>query len=259
MKEQTCSQEPIIGESIIKQDSVIELFSSVQGEGKYVGVRQIFLRLTGCNMHCKFCDTDFSVSAHRECLYEQEAGSQAFETLLNPVSVELIAEKINHFLTVPHHSLSLTGGEPLLHADFIRTLAPMVKVPLFLETNGVLYKELVRVLPWIRYVSMDIKLPSLVGQTLWKEHRKFLEILVDKDYYVKIVLAKDTPKREFITACRLLASIDEQALLILQPVTAYGGVETPNPQELLAWQAVALEYLKDVRVIPQTHRTIGVL
>lgn len=40
------------------QAGVSEIFSSIQGEGKYVGCRQLFIRLIGCNMDCPYCDTD---------------------------------------------------------------------------------------------------------------------------------------------------------------------------------------------------------
>ena len=49
------------------------------------------------------------------------------------------------------------------------------------------------------------------------------------------------------------------ALFIIQPVTPYGGCKAASPEKILACQSYALKHLKDVRVIPQTHKMIGQL
>ena len=43
------------------ETNIIEIFSSIQGEGKYVGYRQVFIRFSGCNLHCTYCDTKLGV------------------------------------------------------------------------------------------------------------------------------------------------------------------------------------------------------
>lgn len=236
------------------QEHIIELFSSVQGEGKYVGCRQLFLRLTGCNLACPFCDTDFAAASHPFCQVETKPGSRIFKELSNPLPFDAIVREVQSLLTVPHHSLSLTGGEPLLHAPFIRALAEATDVPLFLETNGTLPKELREVLPYISHISMDIKLPSLAGADTLPKHEAFLQVAKRVDCYVKIVVADGTEDDELMEACRLVARVAPDMLLVLQPVTPYNGIETASPERMLALQALALQYLHDVRIIPQTHR-----
>lgn len=239
-------------------DSIIEIFSSVQGEGKYIGMRQLFLRFPGCNIKCRFCDTDFSATSI--CRMEMIPGSGNIEELPNPLSAEIIATNLNGMLAkAHHHSVSLTGGEPLLHADFIRVLAPLLHAPLFLETNGTLYHEMKSVLDMISYISMDIKLPSVTGETLWSEHRHFLELVYHKDVYVKIVVAENTSKEEFLQAVHLMAESSPDTLLVLQPVTPFGGLTAPSAMKLLDFQARALDLLPEVRVIPQAHRMLGLL
>ena len=61
-----------------------EVFCSVQGEGPYVGTRQAFVRFSGCNLSCNYCDTDFANPG--TCDYEQVEGSGSFEKIPNPVS-----------------------------------------------------------------------------------------------------------------------------------------------------------------------------
>ena len=160
---------------------------------------------------------------------------------------------------VPHQAISLTGGEPLLHVGFIRELSASLSMPLFLETNGTLYRELEDVIDCIDMISMDIKLPSATGRELWEEHRRFLAVAMEREFYVKIVLAAETTQLEFRKAIDLLAGTVPNALLILQPVTPYGGSQAASPEKVLNYQAYALQYLKDVRVIPQTHKILGQL
>ena len=86
---------------------VIEMFSSIQGEGKYVGCRQVFVRLAGCNLTCTYCDTPFSRQNAVCGQIETNAGSRIFDRVLNPMTVEAAVGHINRLLTLPHHSVVL--------------------------------------------------------------------------------------------------------------------------------------------------------
>lgn len=240
------------------QESLIEIFSSIQGEGKYVGCRQIFVRFEGCNLDCTYCDTENAPGSHAFCEAEAHAGDRDFIKLKNPLSVDAVAEHINKMLAeVPHQAVSFTGGEPLIHATFIRELAARIDTKIFLETNGTLDKKLAEIIDITDIISMDIKLPSIVSAPQWEAHRRFLEIARTKDLYIKIVVADETTDEEFRTAIELVADVAPSALLIIQPVTPFGGCAAASPEKILRYQNYALTKLTDVRVIPQTHKMIG--
>ena len=237
--------------------NLIEIFSSVQGEGKYVGYRQVFVRLTGCNLRCAYCDT--KIRKQKYCNFETSAGSMKFYRIQNPITADKVAAAAQAMINeVPTHSISFTGGEPMLHCDFIRAVAERVNAKIFLETNGTLFNELERIIKNIDIISMDIKLPSVVGTDLLENHRRFLEIAKTKDVYTKIVISAETTTEEFLKAVQMIAAISKDILLILQPVTPFNEVSAAAPSELLNFQALALKYLNNVRVIPQTHRLINV-
>lgn len=244
------------------RENIIEIFSSIQGEGKYVGCRQVFVRFEGCNLDCRYCDTENKPGAHRFCQAETTAGSRRFETMKNPLATEQVAAKVEALLNeVPHQAVSFTGGEPLLHAPFIREVADLLhgQTQIFLETNGTLPEQLDSILDITDIISMDIKLPSILSHSCWDEHRRFLELAAEKDLYVKLVVSDETSRAEFEQAVQLLKETAPKALFIIQPVTPWGGVQAAAPEKILVCQNYALSQLKDVRVIPQTHKMINQL
>ena len=94
------------------QRSIIEMFSSIQGEGKYVGCRQVFVRFAGCNLACRYCDTENAPAKHPVCQVETHAGSRAFREEKTPLSLAQAAEEINRLLReVPHQAVRFTGGD----------------------------------------------------------------------------------------------------------------------------------------------------
>ena len=238
--------------------NVVEIFSSAQGEGKFLGCRQVFVRLADCNLNCNFCDTDFN--RKNFCRVETFAGSMAFRHEKNPLDASHVAAIIKNFCDeVPTHSVSFTGGEPLLHADFIADVAASIDTKIFLETNGTLPAELEKISAAIDFVSMDIKLPDVVGKNLFAVHEKFLRVARNKDLCVKIVVTGSTSDKNFLAAVDLIASVDEKIFVVLQPVTPVNGVSAVTAGKILSLQAIALRRLKNVRIIPQTHKFIDVL
>ncbi|MBR1552986.1 MAG: 7-carboxy-7-deazaguanine synthase QueE [Schwartzia sp.] len=240
-------------------ENLIEIFSSAQGEGPYIGCRQVFVRFEGCNLKCRYCDTAHSVGSHPFCTVETLGGDAPERSMRNPVSDEEAAKYIQTLLdAAPHHSVSFTGGEPLLHADFIAAVAERIFAPVFLETNGTLDDELKKVISHVDIVSMDVKPPSATGESLWARHRAFLETAAEKDVCVKLVVTADLAEEELYETCRLIADVRADIPLILQPVTAQGGCVPPKAPALLEMQVRALRVLRNVRLIPQAHTMMGI-
>lgn len=239
--------------------NVIEIFSSIQGEGLYVGARQLFVRLPGCNLNCAYCDTKESHAIPDVCRIETRAGSRSFVTTANPVDGQFLADKIREMLdAVPHQAISVTGGEPLLQPSVIRELAQF-RVPIYLETNGTCWEALREVMTAVDIISMDIKLPSITGRDCWKEHEIFLNTAKGKEVFVKMVVAANTTEEEVVRAIEMIARSDRSIPLILQPVTPIGNIRPIDADSMLHYQEMALAYLDDVRVIPQTHKFLGQL
>jgi 7-carboxy-7-deazaguanine synthase len=256
-----------------KKAYIAEVFSGIQGEGPWVGFRQIFLRFMGCDLRCQWCDTpdSLSIKAEDQAQVEQNAGLRDFSKIDSAIEMHELAKLISKLdENQLHHSLSLTGGEPLLQADFINELLQHLKnnfdfKPLiYLETGGHRPEDLKKILHLIDFISFDIKLPSSTAEkTLWEKHKSFIEIASTKNSYAKIVLTASSEKLELEMACNLLKEF-ENCQLVLQPafrISDKALYETPSAEQMLEWQSLAIKILQPhrVRVIPQTHKFIGQL
>ena len=83
-------------ENVVSPMNLVEIFSSIQGEGLFVGCRQVFVRLAGCNLFCRYCDTRDSFAVPAAARVETEAGSRMFGSITNPVAAsELFAAVAN--------------------------------------------------------------------------------------------------------------------------------------------------------------------
>lgn len=245
---------------------VHEIFSGIQGEGELVGYRQIFIRFHGCPLACRYCDTSASYgSPPTLCRVEEQAGTRVMQEVANPLTPALLLSAIQQLeLNYRHHSVSFTGGEPLLHQAFLDKVLPLLHqqgIASFLETNGILTSALTELTCFPRYIAMDIKLPSVAGiKPCWEEHRAFLKLAVSRlaelsyqRLQVKVVFAARS-LAEVEQAAQLVAAVDSAICFVLQPVTPHAAdLFTPDPQEVLTAQQLCSKYLTDVRVIPQTH------
>jgi len=242
---------------------LIEIFSSLQGEGVLAGYRQIFIRLPGCNLDCAYCDTN--IEAPSVCRVETSPGSGQFQEIPQPVSLQTVLDIVHRWckeLPDAHHSISITGGEPLLHADLLAQWLPELNIllPIHLETNGTLPDAVSRLIQNLDFICMDIKLPSSAATPeLWDQHRRFLEAARERDVSVKVVVGELTVDQELVAACKLVAKIDDEIPFIIQPVTGRDGRVVVPSQRLLRLQALASRQLYDVRVLPQMHRFMEVL
>ena len=259
--EERCRSQPsseIQMEADQARANVSEVFSSIQGEGVYVGRRQVFVRFYGCNLKCRYCDTPRTRAADGRCGIETEPGTGRFVAFEIPIDAEKLTESVTFLAKqARHHSIILTGGEPLLHADFLRHWLPaLLGGPgIHLETNGTLPDALEKIIDLVNVTAMDIKLPSATGMTpQWDQHISFLRVAASREVFVKVVFSEDTPDAELDEVARIVSSVSPPPAVVLQPVTGAGA---PPPGRILSSHAFLSNRLPNVLVIPQTHKIIG--
>ncbi|MFH1825032.1 MAG: 7-carboxy-7-deazaguanine synthase QueE [Candidatus Firestonebacteria bacterium] len=232
---------------------ITEIFSSFQGEGIYLGVKQIFIRFSGCNLRCKFCDTKYSLSIKKRCKVYKDSKDYY---LNNPIEVKDVMRLISCYKN-DFHSVSLTGGEPLAQIEYLEELIKVLKkkrIKVYLDTNGTLVDELKRIIKNVDIISMDIKLPSSTGlRSFWNEHTEFLKIS-KKKVFVKVVITENTLKGDMLKAVSLIKGIDESIPFVIQ-------IDSNMHLEKF-FEKIKKYYnllkLKDIRVIPQIHKYLKI-
>ena len=213
-----------------------EIFSSVQGEGVYVGYKQLFVRFCKCNLNCAYCDTDFMAENAREYTPKE------------------LAEYCNKYTDC--HSVSLTGGEPLMETEFLKEFIPLLKLPVYLETNATLYKEAEEIMPFVEYVAADIKLPSATGlPPRWNEHDKFFKTSMNKKLFAKVVFDSNIADEEVRNATQICKKYGVE--LIIQPMMK-GSNPAVSSEFMIETLNRFIKYYDKVRLIPQVHKFINV-
>jgi len=198
-----------------------EIFYSIQGEGRWSGSQNIFIRTTGCNLRCSFCDTK----------YAYDDGTE--------ISIEKIMKTISKYKC---KYVCLTGGEPLTQDETINLIDALIKKKynICLETNGSINIEKICGKKSLM-ISLDIKCPSS------KMHKKMNISNIKKlgkNDQLKFVI-KD--KKDYDYAKKIISRYKLVCPVFFQPV--YGT----NPKFLAEW---ILKDKLNVKLGLQIHKII---
>lgn len=202
---------------------ICEIFHSIQGETTYSGLPCVFVRASGCNLRCLYCDT----------MYAYEGGTEK--------SVDEILVQVRSYRC---SLVMITGGEPLVQRDAVNSIIDSLlrdEYKILLETNGSLSIESID----RRVVKiMDLKCPD----SGMSEHMRWenLQHLCQHDQ-VKFVLSS---RRDYEWARDVIAKYPLLGKLEILLSTAFGRLE---PESLVKWM---LDDKLDARFQLQIHKYI---
>ncbi len=215
-----------------------EIFTSIQGEGPYVGTKQLFIRFCGCNLNCAYCDTDFEAAKSKD------------------YTVEELINKINEYGEI--FTISLTGGEPLCSVAFLKDFLPEIRKyghKIYLETNATLPEALERIIDSVDVVSADIKLASSTGMNIDSVvYEKFYSLASKKECFAKVVFNEAISDEE-INFCVSIAQ-KYGLLLILQPEMKGNDFSVTSEFSEIIFEKFYTKY-SNIRLIPQVHKFIN--
>lgn len=274
--------EPALAPSGL-QAPVLEVFASFQGEGQYVGEPQSFVRLAGCPLRCRWCDTpgSWAIGAAdataridaRNARRREQRWATPFQVACWVAQVEPGAPR----------TISVTGGEPLLWPEFVRALAKFAGPRrVHLETAGAHPRALAHVLDSVQHVSLDLKLPADLDAPVefaqpqlaaggapwleaspsdareWAEARaECLSLVRGRDACAKLLVAGGRRASEFDPLLESVAEHAPELPLFLQPVTPVRDVPAPDFELLTQVAERARDLELRVRLVPQTHKALG--
>ncbi len=198
-----------------------EIYRSIQGEGILIGVPTTFIRTTGCNLRCSWCDTKYAYEEGKE------------------MAIEEILAKVKEHSAI---HICITGGEPLLQQEIVKLVQELSDegYQICFETNGTRSIEELPCLDSLM-ISLDIKCPS--SDMNEKMDLTNMELLGPNDQ-LKFIIGD---RNDYEYAKRIIEEHKPICSIIMTPV---GGKEL---KELVEW------IIKDglnVRVLPQLHKLI---
>ena len=200
--------------------NITEIFYSLQGEAKEVGIPTVFVRLTGCPLRCNYCDTAYAFKGN------------------NPLSIESIMEQVAKYNT---HYVCVTGGEPMAQSNCLILLDTLIEAgyKVSMETSGS-----IDISPVNKKVSvvMDLKTPSSTEQS---QNRYENIALLERKDQLKFVIAS---RPDFDWCCSILEDYDVLSDVLFSPV-----YESLKPVDLADW---ILEKQLNVRLQVQLHKLL---
>ena len=200
--------------------NITEIFYSLQGEAREVGLPTVFIRLTGCPLRCSYCDTEYAFKGN------------------NLLSIDEIMAKVKQYST-PY--ICVTGGEPLAQINCHILLDTLVKEGCLvsLETSGSI--DVGEVNPAVSIV-MDVKTPSSneSHQNLYDN----IEKLQTKDQ-LKFVIGS---RQDFDWSVDIMTQYSTTAGVLFSPV-----FDQVSPTQLADW---ILDKQLNVRMQVQMHKLL---
>ena len=200
--------------------NITEIFYSLQGEAKEVGIPTVFVRLTGCPLRCNYCDTAYAFKGN------------------NPLSIESIMEQVAKYNT---RYVCVTGGEPMAQSNCLALLDTLIEAgyKVSMETSGS-----IDISPVNNKVSvvMDLKTPSSTEQS---QNRYENIALLERKDQLKFVIAS---RSDFDWCCSILENYDVLSDVLFSPV-----YESLKPVDLADW---ILEKQLNVRLQVQLHKLL---
>jgi len=200
--------------------NINEIFYSLQGEAREVGLPTVFVRLTGCPLRCTYCDTEYAFKGN------------------NMLSINEILAEVKKYNT-PY--VCVTGGEPLAQINCHVLLDALIEEgrQVSLETSGSI--DISEVNPSVSIV-MDVKTPS----SNESRHNKYDNIakLQDKDQLKFVIGSKD----DFDWSVDVINQYPTEAGVLFSPV-----FEAVTPTQLADW---ILDKQLNVRMQVQMHKLL---
>lgn len=190
---------------------IVEHFISINGEGTRAGQLAFFLRLKGCNLSCRYCDTTWANHPDCDCLVMTE------DEIVSIVQESGI------------QNVTITGGEPLNRADMDLLLTRLSNIPdiyIEIETNGSIDLLPYRNISEVIHFTMDYKLPySGMESNMYTNNFNLMTL----DDTVKFVIGSTTDlerTKEILTQFDLIGRVS----IYLSPV-----FEAIEPKEIVAF------------------------
>ncbi|NLE28405.1 MAG: 7-carboxy-7-deazaguanine synthase QueE [Phycisphaerae bacterium] len=205
---------------------IAEIFHSIQGEGKLIGVPSVFIRLAGCPLRCPWCDTQYAWDLSKASRF----------------SIDQILEKT---ALLPARYVVVTGGEPMIHSAVGRLTKSLSNAGyhVTIETSGVIYRKV-----QCDLLSLSPKLPSTLPDVKTYRPAVLRKLIADhREYQVKFVVANESHVREALELLDEHDLFDRRNVMLMPQSSAFSHYRRH------AGKIARLAQKYDLRFSPRLH------
>ena len=185
--------------------NIVEIFYSLQGEGRLAGVPSVFVRVAGCPVRCTWCDTKYA--------WEQTAGED--------LSIEQVVERVGQFAS---KFAVITGGEPMVnpHIGMLLTGLAHADRHITVETSGIAFMA---DLP-VDLMSISPKLGRPDTASSLRHVRKLIK---HYDYQLKFVIDSEDDISDVNAAIDSLGQIDRSKVMLMPQAVSRQELLSKSP------------------------------
>lgn len=229
-----------------------EIFTSIEGEGILFGTKTLFVRMAGCPLKCRWCDTSYALPMYSG----------------NSYSLEYVKKLIAGHLKPFTYKVNFTGGEPLVQYEAVIDLAKFVRgrgLRTYLESACYDSDRFAKLIPYIDICKVEVKMSDseVVDMNhydnLLQNEIRCLRTSVKnhKITFIKIVVTNSTDIKEFADLVENIfqhVSTVDISGFVIQPSDR---IDEPTTERLLQFYDIVCARYREVRIIPQLHKQIG--
>jgi 7-carboxy-7-deazaguanine synthase len=197
---------------------IAELFYSIQGEGSLVGVPSVFIRTSGCNLRCAWCDTPYTS-------WQPEGTDLELDQILDEVTAH------------PARHVVVTGGEPMIAPDIIALTARLRErgLHITIETAGTVFTpvfcDLMSISPKLANSTPDDPRWGRQHERLRIQPQVLTELMARYEYQLKFVIERPADLDEVRSLAESLAADREHVILMPE------GTDVERLHERSRWLA----------------------
>jgi 7-carboxy-7-deazaguanine synthase len=229
-----------------------EIFTSIEGEGILFGTKTLFVRMAGCHLKCRWCDTSYALPMYSG----------------NSYSIDYVKKLIADHLQPFTYKVNFTGGEPLVQHEAVIELAKFVRekgLTTYLESACYDSDRFAKLLPYIDICKVEFKMSDSevvdmnhYDNLLQNEIRCLMASVSNRKItYIKIVVTNSTDTKEFaVLVGNIFHHVSTEHIdgFVIQPSDT---IDKPTTERLLRFYDIVCSQYREVRIIPQLHKQMG--
>ncbi len=176
--------------------NISEIFYSIQGEGFLAGVPSVFIRIVGCPLRCKFCDTYYAAKS--------ESGKKM-----------TITQIVKHVKKYPAKHIVITGGEPMICPNLAQVCNALKKYHITIETAGInsisgLKCDLMSISPKLSNAYLKSS-----DKNLYLKIDELKKLIDNYNYQLKFVIDKTNDIKELNKVLSQLKNVDRTKVMLM--------------------------------------------